>query len=70
MKVYITFGQNHSHRVNGVTLDKDSIAVIDASSHEEGRNIAFELFGTKFATSYDNVDDILHYFPRGLIEIN
>ena len=70
MKVYITFGQNHVHRVNGITLDKDSIAVIDASTHNDGRDIAFDLFGQKFATSYENVDDILQYFPRGLIELN
>jgi len=67
-KTYITFGQDHTHRVNGVTLDCDCVAVILSG----GRERAFELFGPKFCFSYDE-DKFDHsdmqYYPRGFIEV-
>lgn len=72
MKIYITFGQSHTHRVNGKTLDCNSIACIDAENEAMGRKRAFELFGNKFATSYteSRIDsDFLKYFPRGIIGV-
>jgi hypothetical protein len=72
-KFCISFGQQHVHRVNGRTFDKDSIAVIERPTHEEARNAAFEYFGDKFFTSYDYdkfiADGSLKYYPRGLIEV-
>lgn len=73
MKTYVTFGQDHVHSVDGKTLDKNCVAVINSNSAEEGRNIAFELFGPKFSFEYpeDYFDfDSMHYYPRGLIEVN
>jgi hypothetical protein len=72
MKIYITFGQDHVHRVNNKTFDKDSVALIEAPSHREGRDIAVELFGLVWATSYEEKEmmEILHYFPRGIIAVN
>lgn len=72
MKHYVTFGQIHVHSVNGKTFDKDCVAVIKAETFEDGRQKAFEYFGPKFATSYqdnqwDNKD--MKYFPRGYIEV-
>ena len=72
MKIYITFGQNHAHSINGHTLDKDSIACIKCDNYGHGRQIAYDLFGEVFAFSYkeEEIPDILHYFTRGIIEIN
>lgn len=69
MRILVTFGQEHAHRVNGYTFDKDSVAVITANSEKEAREIAFELFGPKFFTTYseaefDQSGDI-RYYPRG-----
>lgn len=72
-KTYVTFGQTHTHSVNGKTLDKDCVAVLTTASYDEGRAKAFELFGAKFCFEYPacnfNFDD-MKYFPRGLIEVN
>ncbi len=46
---YITFGQEHAHRVNNHTFDKDSVGIIKARNESDARDIAFELFGQKFA---------------------
>ena len=73
MKTYVTFGFDHKHIVGGKELDKDCVAVINSGSAEEGRKIAFELFGPKFCFEYseDHFDfDSMHYFPRGFIEVN
>ena len=70
MKIYVTFGQVHTHSVNGKTFDKDCVAVIHAPTHEEGREVAFELFDNKFCTTHDNEESVnLEYYPRGLIEV-
>lgn len=69
---YVTFGQNHTHRVNGKTLDCDSVAMYKAKNYKEGREKAFEYFGGEFFTDYHanefNMED-LEYFPRGIINI-
>ena len=73
MKVYITFGQVHIHSINGKTFDRDSIAVINCKDYIEGRKKAFELFKRLFHNCYSEDefnDDILSYFPRGLIEVD
>ena len=67
MKTYVTFGQEHVHRINGKTFDKDCVAVLEGD-----RNTVFQLFGQKFCFEYpeDQWDDkkIVHY-PRGYIEV-
>lgn len=71
MKHYVTFGQAHAHRVQGKTLDCDTVAVYEAASWEEGREKAFDLFGDKFFTNYHgdewNEAEMLPYFPRGYV---
>lgn len=72
-KHYVTFGQTHTHSVNGKTLDKDTVAVFNADNYSEGRAKAFEYFDDKFFTDYhDNEwnEDHLKYFPKGYVEIN
>lgn len=65
---YVTFGQDHAHRVGGVTFDKDSVALIMAPSVSAGRERAFELFGPKFCTTYSQEPELRH-FPRGVIPV-
>lgn len=72
MKTYVTFGQVHYHIIDNKVFDKDCVAVIEADNEAKGRNMAFELFGPKFFTTYteetfDPSD--LEYFPRGLIRV-
>lgn len=68
-KIYITFGQVHTHRVNNQTFDCDCVAVIHCNDHGHGREIAFEHFGPKFAFSYDDPPN-MYYFPRGIMNVN
>ena len=72
-KTYVTFGQAHTHAVNGKTLDKDCVAVITCNNASEGRDLAFDLFDRKFCMEYHgeqfDMND-LAYYPRGLIELN
>ena len=72
MNIYISFGQSHTHRVNGYTLDKDCIAVIKCNDYNHGRELAFDFFGDKFSMSYteDEIVPKMHYFPRGFIYLN
>lgn len=72
MKTYITFGQSHTHSVNGKTFDKDTVAVIHSESAEAGRAKAFEIFGDKFCFEYSEKfwsRDNLAYFPKGYLEV-
>lgn len=70
-KIYVTFGQQHTHRHNGITLDKDCVGVIRCQSKAEGRVLAVKWFGAKFATTYDKIDGkFIDFFPRGFIELN
>ncbi len=68
MKFYISFGQVHTHSVNGQTIDKDCIVEISEPSMIEARKRAFKLFGRKFFTVYNHAPD-MEYYPRGIIKI-
>jgi len=73
MKVYITFGQQHIHSVNGQTFDKNCVAVIEAGNYMEGRNLAFEAFNDQWCFAYSEADwspEQMKYFPRGYINVN
>lgn len=70
---YVTLGQSHVHRVNGHIVDKDCVVSYEAIDYTEGRRKAFELFGDKFFTDYHDTQfnmDNLHYFSRGIINID
>lgn len=72
MKTYVTFGQIHTHSINGKTFDKDCVAVIESKNEKTGREKAFELFGQKFSFEYSEKEfnmDNMYYYPRGLIEV-
>jgi hypothetical protein len=71
-KHFVTFGQIHIHRINNKVIDRDSVAVFNADSPQEGRDKAFEFFGNKFFTDYHDKEwtgEDLHFFPRGYVEI-
>lgn len=72
MKLYISFGQQHTHSVNGKTFDKDSIAGIECENYEDGRKKAHEYFNSIFAFDYseEDIEKALQYFPRGIIPVN
>ena len=73
-KTFVTFGQDHAHRVNGETFDKDCVAVIETEHQNDGRAVAFELFGPKFCMEYGeeywNHETQMKWFPRGYIKAN
>jgi hypothetical protein len=68
MKVYFTFGQGHTHRVNDFTWDKDVVCAISARTVSEAREKMFDAFGAEWAFQYDECPDI-EFFPRGLKEL-
>lgn len=73
IKTFVTFSQNHIHRINGKTFDKDCVAVINHDKSDEGRKYAFEFFGDKFSFEYcEELFDMssLKYFSRGFLEVN
>lgn len=69
MKIYVTFGQVHTHRINNITIDKDCVAILNASTHKKGRELAFEYFGDKFCVTQIEMPK-MKYFPCGFTEIN
>ncbi|MDR1346820.1 MAG: hypothetical protein LBJ63_00080 [Prevotellaceae bacterium] len=72
-KTYVTFGQGHTHHVNGKTLDKDTVAVLSAQNSNQGREKAFELFGAEFCFEYFDSEwkeENLKYFPKGYVYID
>ena len=67
MKTYVTFGQEHIHKVNGNTIDKDCVAIVNGD-----RDKVFEIFGPKFCFTYSEEywdESKMKYFPRGYIEV-
>lgn len=73
MKVYVTFGQVHIHRVNGKVFDKDCVAVVEGEDYAEARQKVLNYFGVKFSFDYPEQhwveEDQLKWFPRGYIEV-
>ena len=71
--MYITFGQDHVHSMNGKTFDKDCVVVIECEDYAHGRQKAFDFFSDKWHNCYlpNEVDlpNLMQYFPRGLINV-
>ncbi len=71
-KFYYSFGQSHAHRVDGVTLDKDSIVeIIVPDDDDRGMELArakmFDTFGQKWSMQYAEGKIDMSYFPRGVV---
>lgn len=72
MKTFITFGQDHTHSINGKTLDKDTVAVIESPTFEEAMVLINEYFGSVYSFSYPEEywdEAKLSYFPKGYVYI-
>lgn len=72
MKTYVTFGSSHNHNINGVTVDYDCVAVLEADTAKAGRELAFEFFGPKFCFAYPEsqwTEDQMKYYSRGYVEL-
>lgn len=63
---YFSFGGNHAHRINGHTLDHDSILKVTS---DDPRRDVFEMIGSKWSMEYDELPE-MHYFPRGIYNYN
>ena len=72
MKIYVTFGQEHIHKINNKVFDKDCVAMIEVDNYAAGREKAFELFGKKFFTTHREeqvTEKLLSFYPRGIISV-
>ena len=70
MKQYFfTFGQIHTHRINGFTFDCDVVCAINAHDGDEARKIMFRNFSDKWSMMYNSCPELI-YFPRGVKIIN
>lgn len=71
-KHYVTFGQGHAHNIKGKLLHPNTVARFEAKNAQEGREKAFEVFGSKFCFEYHenewNEDD-MKYFPNGYTDL-
>ena len=65
MKFYISFGQTHTHSINGVTIDKDCVVEIEAESRGAAHERAMDIFDGVFHNVYD--EPHINYFPRGIV---
>ena len=54
-KIYITFGQIHKHIINGIELDKDTVAEITFNDIDSDESI---------------VGKTLEYYPKGIVNID
>jgi len=52
-KYHFTFGQNHTHRINGFTYDCDVVCEIEAESYEKARGRMFGFFSDQWSHQYD-----------------
>lgn len=73
MQNYVTFGQDHIHKIGKNIFDANCVACYETKNEKEGRKKAFELFGLKFCFHYAERDFdktcLLDYFPRGIINV-
>lgn len=64
---YFSFGQKHTHSLNGHTLDKNCIVKITA---ENPRDVMADYFKSEWCFEYtDFTDEDLEYYPRGVYNI-
>ena len=66
---YFSFGQDHTHRIDGTTLDADVLLEVEAKDSEEARDRVWRAFGAKWSMQYDEDTVNFNYFPRGSVVI-
>lgn len=65
-KFFFTCGQAHSHDVDGVTWNKDSVLQVMAVDENAARELVFSRFGPKWSHQYDEATMDFEYFPNGI----
>lgn len=70
MLQYVTFGQDHVHVVGGVVFDRNCVAVYEASDCDEGREMAFRMFGRAWCFHYCGARPDMKWFPEGFVEVS
>lgn len=68
MRFYVSFGQAHVHRVNGMTFDADSLMMIEAENELQARIGLNQMFAGKWCGIYydQQLGEYLRYFPNGV----
>lgn len=64
-KFYATMGQGHTHRINGVTIDCDSVVEIEAGDYNAAYEFCNVLFERKWCSLYENPE--MDFYPRGVV---
>ena len=67
-KFYFTFGQSHTHVLNGKTVDKNIVIEITAKSGEVARRKMVKHFGEVWSMQYDDLPN-MKYFPGGVVKL-
>jgi len=67
---FFTMGQVHEHHIPGFEcIDKDTVVKLTNHHPEKNcRELAFDIFGEKFAREYDGKPD-MNFYPKGIVEI-
>ncbi len=68
-KYYVSFGQIHVHRIDGITLNADCLLQITAPDLQAARQRAFEVLEREWFTVYSEENVDFEWFPRGAIII-
>ena len=73
-KYLVSFGQSHTHRINGKTFDCDTLMELEDKDYESAYQHAFDLTEGKFGTLYENEKrndpKFISLFPKGIIPLN
>ncbi len=68
-KYYFTFGQIHTHSVNGITFDKDIVVEIEAENYGKARQRMVDTFGLVWCFQYKKKPE-MEFFPRGVYKLS
>ncbi len=68
-RYYVTFGQAHTHRINGNTVDCDTALAVDAETYAEARRKVVDAIGPVWAFMYGPEDnfDVAKWCPKGVV---
>lgn len=64
-KFWITMGQAHIHKLNGIIVDKNVVVELEARNMGEAIERGYKLFGAKFADVYEKKPNMA-YYPGGV----
>jgi hypothetical protein len=67
MKLYLSFGRQHNHSIDGKTYNKDCLALIEGPDLTTCRKYAGAYFGNAYAVEYLGIPPDLCCYPQGII---